>query len=60
MTPTILHNDKPIALKEAMYEILVAGHRDVGHGGRDRTAIQVRKSFSWIPKELISRFVRIW
>ncbi|KAG0747121.1 hypothetical protein G6F57_006694 [Rhizopus arrhizus] len=48
----------PVATKEDIYAILVAAHREANHGGRDKTSAIVKYQFSWIPKELIARFVR--
>ncbi|KAI8085109.1 uncharacterized protein BX664DRAFT_235867, partial [Halteromyces radiatus] len=54
----ICHDNKPVAIKEQIYDILVRAHRDAHHGGRDKTSALVRRKFSWIPKELVARFVR--
>ncbi|KAI8073055.1 hypothetical protein BC940DRAFT_232529, partial [Gongronella butleri] len=54
----ICHDNKPVAIKEHIYDILVRAHREAHHGGRDKTSALVRRKFSWIPKELVARFVR--
>ncbi|KAI7853326.1 hypothetical protein BDC45DRAFT_442238, partial [Circinella umbellata] len=54
----VCHDNKPVAMREHIYGILVRAHREVHHGGRDKTSALVRKRYSWIPKELIARFVR--
>ncbi|KAI7858434.1 hypothetical protein BDC45DRAFT_498344 [Circinella umbellata] len=54
----VCHDRKPVAMKEQIYSILVRAHRDAQHGGRDKTSALVRRTFSWIPKELVARFVR--
>ncbi|RUS13741.1 hypothetical protein BC937DRAFT_94843 [Endogone sp. FLAS-F59071] len=54
----VFHDKKPVATKEKIYDILVRAHGEVHHGGRDKTSALVRRRFSWIPKELIARFVR--
>ncbi|KAI8060681.1 hypothetical protein BC940DRAFT_337423 [Gongronella butleri] len=54
----VCHDHKPVAMKEQIYSILIWAHRQSHHGGRDKTSTLVRKRFSWIPKELIARFVR--
>ncbi|KAI8339127.1 hypothetical protein BC941DRAFT_326316, partial [Chlamydoabsidia padenii] len=54
----ICHDNKPVAVKEQIYDILVRAHREAHHGGRDKTSALVRRKFSWIPKELVARFVR--
>ncbi|KAI9282769.1 hypothetical protein BY458DRAFT_552369 [Sporodiniella umbellata] len=54
----IYHGNKPVATRENIYSILVKAHKDAHHGGRDKTSALVRKHYSWIPKELVARFVR--
>ncbi|KAI8976464.1 hypothetical protein BDB01DRAFT_853106 [Pilobolus umbonatus] len=54
----VCHDGKPVAMREQIYGILVRAHREAHHGGRDKTSALVRRRFSWIPKELIARFVR--
>ncbi|KAK7680764.1 hypothetical protein QCA50_016072 [Cerrena zonata] len=55
----ILHENRPVAVKTQIYDILCYCHRLCEHGGRDRTTATVRAHFSWIPKELVARFVKI-
>jgi len=57
--PVVLHQDRPVALKEQIYEILCYCHHLSNHGGRDRTTAAVREHYSWIPKDLIARFVKV-
>lgn len=54
----VCHDDKPVATREDIYNILIIAHKEAHHGGRDKTSALVRKRYSWIPKELIARFVR--
>ncbi|SAM07373.1 hypothetical protein [Absidia glauca] len=54
----VCHDNKPVAIREQIYTILLWAHQQSHHGGRDKTSILVRQRFSWIPKELIARFVR--
>ncbi|KAI8086015.1 uncharacterized protein BX664DRAFT_237922, partial [Halteromyces radiatus] len=54
----VCHDNKPVAMREQIYQILIWAHRQSHHGGRDKTSTLVRRRFSWIPKELIARFVR--
>ncbi|CAO3600182.1 unnamed protein product [Absidia cylindrospora] len=58
LTWMVCHDGKPVATQEQIYPILIRAHRDAHHGGRDKTSALVRKQYSWIPKELIARFVR--
>ncbi|KAI9797852.1 MAG: hypothetical protein M1825_005693 [Sarcosagium campestre] len=54
----VMHEGKPVAVREDLYRVLVEAHHICQHGGRDKTSAQVRKYYSWVPKELIARFVR--
>ncbi|GAA98626.1 uncharacterized protein L969DRAFT_50619 [Mixia osmundae IAM 14324] len=49
--------DLPVARTEDLYEILVRGHSS--HGGRDKTSAAVRSKWSYIPKDVVGRFVKI-
>jgi hypothetical protein len=55
--PVVLHQDKPVAVREQLYEVLCYCHALALHGGRDKTCAAVRRHWSWVPKELIARFV---
>ncbi|KAK4705266.1 hypothetical protein P7C70_g942, partial [Phenoliferia sp. Uapishka_3] len=55
----VTHENRPVAVKDQIYNILVGCHGDAAHGGRDKTSAQVRRYYSWIPKELVSRFVKM-
>ena len=37
----VCHDDKPVAMREHIYSILVQAHRDAHHGGRDKTSALV-------------------
>jgi hypothetical protein len=37
----VIHENKPVAVKEQLYEVLVQCHGQANHGGRDKTAAQV-------------------
>lgn len=37
----VCHDNKPVAMREQIYDILVKAHRDAHHGGRDKTAALV-------------------
>lgn len=54
----IVHENRPVAVREQIYNILVHSHAAAHHGGRDKTSTQVRRYYSFIPKDLIARFVR--
>ncbi|KAF9502100.1 hypothetical protein BDN71DRAFT_1437564 [Pleurotus eryngii] len=54
----VLHEGRPIALQEHIYDILCYCHELSGHSGRDRTCTITRSRYSWIPKDLIARFIR--
>ncbi|KAJ8592055.1 hypothetical protein M405DRAFT_713605, partial [Rhizopogon salebrosus TDB-379] len=54
----ILHNDRPVAVQEQLYEVLCYCHEESDHGGRDRTFAVIRQHYSWVPKELTALFVK--
>ncbi|KAI5852334.1 hypothetical protein BZA05DRAFT_337173 [Tricharina praecox] len=54
----VMHENKPVAIREQLFGILTTAHIQCQHGGRDKTSSQVRQFYSWVPKELIARFVR--
>ncbi|PLW14866.1 hypothetical protein PCANC_16912 [Puccinia coronata f. sp. avenae] len=55
----LMHENRPVAVKEQIYDILIYAHAECGHGGRDKTSAAVRRYFSWIPKDVVSRFVSV-
>ncbi|KAL6308771.1 hypothetical protein BKA93DRAFT_724722, partial [Sparassis latifolia] len=59
IVPVVLHQNRPVALKDQIYEILCYCHQLSNHAGRDKTTAVVREHYSWIPKELVSRFVKV-
>ena len=54
----VLHEGRPVAIKEQLYELLAYCHGRAKHGGRDKTCAVIRQHYSWVPKELTSRFVK--
>ncbi|KAJ5491950.1 hypothetical protein N7453_010047 [Penicillium expansum] len=55
----ICSTGKPVAIRQKLFKILTKAHQQCQHGGRDKTSAQVRQVYSWVPKELIARFVKI-
>lgn len=41
-TDLVCHDNKPVAMKEQIYDILVKAHREAHHGGRDKTSALVK------------------
>lgn len=56
--PVVFHNERPVAVKEQIYGVLVECHRRANHAGRDRTDAIIRPFFSWVPKELVALFLK--
>ncbi|PCH42905.1 hypothetical protein WOLCODRAFT_74574, partial [Wolfiporia cocos MD-104 SS10] len=56
--PVVLHENRPVALKDQIYDVLCYCHDLAKHGGRDKTTAVVREHYSWIPKELVAQFVK--
>jgi len=52
----VIHENKPVAVKEQLYDVLVQCHGQANHGGRDKTAAQVYL-FNFSCLMLINRFV---
>lgn len=55
----ITHEDRPVAIMDQLYSILVQCHDECGHGGRDKTVKEIKKYYSYIPKPIIALFVRV-
>ncbi|KAH9942846.1 hypothetical protein B0H21DRAFT_510624 [Amylocystis lapponica] len=58
MMPVVLHENRPVAIKDQIYDVLCYCHQVANHGGRDKTTAVIRDHYSWIPKELIAQFVK--
>ena len=56
--PVVLHDKRPVAIKERLYEVLCYCHAVARHGGRDKTCATLRLHYSWVPKELTAKFVK--
>ena len=56
--PVVLHDKRPVAIKERLYEVLCYCHAIARHGGRDKTCATLRLNYSWVPKELTAKFVK--
>lgn len=54
----VLHNNRPVAIKEQLYELFTYCHGRSDHGGRDKTCAVIRQHYSWVPKELTAQFVK--
>lgn len=48
----ICHDLQPVAVKEQIYEVLCHCHGQAGHGGRDKTSVQVSKLKPWLRTSL--------
>ncbi|EJD05100.1 uncharacterized protein FOMMEDRAFT_81080, partial [Fomitiporia mediterranea MF3/22] len=55
----VTNGGRPVAIKEHIYDILCMCHYECGHGGRDKTCKVLREYYTWVPKELISNFVKV-
>ncbi|KIK93595.1 hypothetical protein PAXRUDRAFT_105234, partial [Paxillus rubicundulus Ve08.2h10] len=54
----VLHENRPVAVKEQLYELFCYCHSQAGHAGRDKTCAVIRQHYSWVPKELTAQFVK--
>ncbi|KZT25051.1 hypothetical protein NEOLEDRAFT_1066259, partial [Neolentinus lepideus HHB14362 ss-1] len=50
------HQQRPVAIKEDLYNILVQCHERCRHGGRDRTCSEIQHSH--VPRNIVAAFVR--
>jgi hypothetical protein len=49
----VCHDNKPVATKEHIYDILVKAHREAHHGGRDKTSAIVRQASYFIKRSTV-------
>lgn len=54
----VVHDGKRLAIREHIYDIICVCHERIGHGGRDRTSAEIRKIYTWVPKDLILLFIK--
>ncbi|EGO02965.1 hypothetical protein SERLA73DRAFT_70442 [Serpula lacrymans var. lacrymans S7.3] len=54
----VLHENRPVAVMEQLYEVFCYCHERANHGGRDKTCAVIRQHYSWVPKELTAQFVK--
>ena len=54
----LLHDNLLVAVREQLYDLLCYCHRSTGHGGRDKTCALIRKHYTWVPKDLVSNFIK--
>ena len=52
----VMHEGKPVAIREHLYGILTTAHIHCQHGGRDKTSSQVRQYYSWCVLDALSLF----
>ncbi|KDR73998.1 hypothetical protein GALMADRAFT_157806 [Galerina marginata CBS 339.88] len=54
----LLHDNLLVAIQEQLYDLLCYCHGSTGHGGRDKTCLLIRKHYTWVPKDLVSNFIK--
>lgn len=54
----LLHDNLLVAVREQLYDLLCYCHGSTGHGGRDKTCALIRKHYTWVPKDLVSNFIK--
>ncbi|TFK27315.1 hypothetical protein FA15DRAFT_636054 [Coprinopsis marcescibilis] len=54
----LLHDNLLVAVQEQLYDLLCFCHGSTGHGGRDKTCALIRKHYTWVPKDLVSNFIK--
>lgn len=56
--PVVVHENRPVAIREQLYDLFIYCHGRSNHGGRDKTCAVIRQHYSWVPKELTAQFVK--
>ncbi|GAA6007652.1 uncharacterized protein JCM10292_002842 [Rhodotorula paludigena] len=56
---SVLHEEKKVVLRPNLYDTIAVAHEEVKHGGRDKTYAAVKKHWSYVPKEVVTVFVKI-
>lgn len=54
----LMHQSRPVAIREDLYDILCYCHSLCQHGGRDRTSSVVKDMYSYVPRQIVAAFVR--
>ncbi|CAF2120259.1 unnamed protein product [Rotaria magnacalcarata] len=52
-----IESNLPIVIYENLYEKIKECHEKVGHRGRDKTWLEVKKQYAWIPMDSVKIFV---
>jgi hypothetical protein len=55
----LLHDNLLVAIQEQLYDLLCYCHGSTSHGGRDKTCALIRKHYTWVPKDLVSNFIKV-
>ncbi|BGP32966.1 hypothetical protein JCM10296v2_004752 [Rhodotorula toruloides] len=55
----VLHDNKKVVLKDALWDTIASAHVETKHGGRDKTYAAVKKGWSYVPKEVVTVFVKL-
>ncbi|KAF8890722.1 hypothetical protein BD779DRAFT_1405132, partial [Infundibulicybe gibba] len=52
------HNNRIVVTRDRIYGLLCRVHRATNHGGRDKMWYMIRQRYTWVPKALITAFLR--
>ncbi|CAM4843984.1 unnamed protein product, partial [Rotaria magnacalcarata] len=52
-----IQSNHPIVTYEHLYTKIKECHENVGHRGRDKTWIQVKKQYAWVPMDSVKLFI---
>lgn len=55
----VMHEEKKVVLRTALFDVISAAHALSQHGGRDKTYAEVKKLWSYVPKEVVTVFVKM-
>ncbi|CAF1510262.1 unnamed protein product [Didymodactylos carnosus] len=53
-----ISSKKPVCIYESFYHIIQECHKNISHGGRDKTIAEVAIHYSWIPRNVIEIYLK--
>jgi hypothetical protein len=49
---------KPVCVYEAFYNVITEAHKNVSHGGHEKTSFELNSQYSWVPRFCIEIFLK--
>ncbi|KAK2465523.1 hypothetical protein APHAL10511_002415 [Amanita phalloides] len=54
----LVHDGLLVAVQEKIYTLLCYFHGKTDHAGRDKTCAFIRRSYTYVPKDLVAQFIK--